>query len=251
MSIDSSREFNKVSRIYDKGRLSEDIAFWAVEAEKLAVLTSDSIVIDMGCGTCNYGLGIGEMTGATVIGFDPAPGMLKQAKEKNPDFPVVQAVAEAMPFRSRVFDLVYAAQVWHHVQGRQKAADECFRVLKFGGTKIAHTIGHSQLHEKIIFKIFQEIKENQLRVYPSDDEFNTIFIKAGFKSVVPYPYFIERYQTSEELIEIAEKKLWSMFRPITQQGLENGVKWLRQWSNDNPGVDIRNDELITLFVARK
>jgi ubiquinone/menaquinone biosynthesis C-methylase UbiE len=251
MSVDGNREFNKVSRIYDKGRLSEDIAFWAIEAEKLAMLTSDSLVIDMGCGTGNYGLGIREMTGAVVVGFDPALGMLKQAKEKNPNFPVVRAAAEAMPFRSRVFDLVYAAQVWHHVQGRQKAADECFRVLKFGGTKIAHTIGHSQLHEKIIFKIFQEIKENQLRVYPSDDEFNTIFIKAGFKSVVLYPYVIERYQSTEELIEIAEKKLWSMFRPITQQGLENGVKLLRQWSIDHPGVDIRNDELITLFVARK
>jgi ubiquinone/menaquinone biosynthesis C-methylase UbiE len=251
MSIDGSREFNKVSRIYDKGRLSEDISFWAVEAEKLAVLTPDSLVVDMGCGTGNYGLGIGEMTGATVIGFDPAPGMLKQAKEKNSDFSLVRAAAEAMPFRSRVFDLVYAAQVWHHIQGRQNAADECFRVLKVSGIKIAHTIGHSQLHEKIIFKIFQEIKENQLRVYPSDDEFDTIFKKAGFKSVVLYPYFIERYQNSEELIEIAEKKLWSMFRPITQQGLENGVKWLRQWSSDHPSVDIRNDELITLFVARK
>jgi len=251
MSIDGSREFNKVSRIYDKGRLSEDIAFWAVEAEKLAELTPDSLVIDMGCGTGNYGLGIVEMTGASVVGFDPAPGMLKQAKEKNSDFSVVRAAAEAMPFRSNVFDLVYAAQVWHHIQGRQKAADECFRVLKFCGIKIAHSIGHSQLHEKIIFKIFQEIKENQLRVYPSDDEFNTIFIKAGFKSVFLYPYFIERYQTADELIEIAEKKLWSMFRPITQQGLEKGVKWLHQWSSDHPGVDIRNDELITLFVARK
>jgi ubiquinone/menaquinone biosynthesis C-methylase UbiE len=251
MSINGSREFNKVSKIYDKGRISEDIIFWAVEAQKHAGLTSDSIVVDMGCGTGNYGLGIREATGATVIGFDPAFGMLEQGKGKSQEIPLIRAAAEAMPFRSSIFDLIYAAQVWHHIQGRQKAAEECYRVLKKCGTKIAHTIGHSQLQEKTVFKIFPEIRENQLRVYPSNSEFTSIFKKAGFKGIEIFPYQIERYQTADELIEIAQKKLWSMFRPITEKGLKKGVKWLTQWKKDNPDKPIRNDELITLFVAKK
>ena len=66
-----------------------------------------------------------------------------------------------------------------------------------------------------------------------------------------YPYNVERYQSSDEFIEIAEKKLWSMFRPITQAGLEKGVAELKQWKKEHGNEPIRNDETITLFVGRK
>ncbi len=251
MAFESSRIFNKISGVYDRGRVSEDHMFWAGEAERIAHIDSCSLVVDMGCGTGNYGLGIKVKTHATVVGFDPVPGMLAQAKEKAPDFPTVLAVSEHMPFRSNVFDLVYAAQVWHHVVVKQDAADECYRILKLGGTKIAHTIGHAQLREKVVFKFFPEILQNQLDVYPSDEAFMTYFKRAGFKTTEIYPYAIERYQTSDEFIEIAEKKLWSMFRPITQVGLERGVADLKRWKVEHNDDPIRNDELITLFVGRK
>ena len=246
----SNSHFNKVSGNYDRGRVSEDIWFWAGEAEKIAHLDAGSLVVDMGCGTGNYGLGIQARTGCTVVGFDPSIGMLKQAREKTPDFIIIQSVAEHMPFRGRICDLVYAAQVWHHVRGRQEAASECGRILKKGGTKIAHTIGHTQLNSKIVFQFFPEIKQGQLDAYPSDGEFRTIFANAGLKTEI-LPYLIERYQTTDEFIEIAEGKLWSMFRPITQTGLEKGIAELKMWKSDHSDEPIRNDEMITLFVGRK
>jgi ubiquinone/menaquinone biosynthesis C-methylase UbiE len=246
----SNPHFNNVSGTYDRGRVSEDIWFWAGEAEKLAKLNQGSMVVDMGCGTGNYGLGIATRTGCTVIGFDPSIGMLKQAHEKEPDFVIVQAVGEHMPYREGVFDLVYAAQVWHHVRDRAQAAKECGRVLKKGGTQVAHTIGHAQLHEKIVFKFFPEIKQGQLDAYPSDEEFKTCYAAAGLKTEI-HPYLIERYQTADEFIEIAEGKLWSMFRPITKEGLEKGVAMLKKWKKEHHNEPIRNDEMITLFVGRK
>ena len=247
----SNPHFNKVSGNYDRGRVSEDIWFWVGESERIARLDADSLVIDMGCGTGNYGLGIQARTGCTVVGFDPSIGMLKQAREKMPDFPIVQSVAEHMPFRGGVFDLVYAAQVWHHVRGRQEAAIECCRILRPGGTNIAHTIGHAQLNAKVVFKFFPEIKQGQLDAYPSDEEFKTCFKYAGFKKTDILPYLIERYQTADEFIEIAEGKLWSMFRPITPAGLEKGVADLKRWKREHPDEPIRNDEMITLFVGHK
>jgi len=247
----SNPHFNKVSEEYDKGRVSEDIWFWAGEAETLAHLDSSSLVVDMGCGTGNYGLDIQARTRATVIGFDPSAGMLKQAKEKTPEFSVVQSVAEHMPFRGNVFDLLYAAQVWHHIIDKQEAANECYRILKRGGTKIAHTISHDQLNQKAVFKFFPEIRQNQLDVYPSDEAFKEYFRNAGFRLTEVYPYDMERYQSADEFIEIAEKKLWSMFRPITQAGLARGVAELRRWKAEHGDAPIRNDEMITLFVGRK
>jgi ubiquinone/menaquinone biosynthesis C-methylase UbiE len=247
----SNPHFNNVSGHYDRGRVSEDIWFWAGEAEKLARLGEGSLIVDMGCGTGNYGLGIQFRTGCTVVGFDPSIGMLKQAREKTPGFPIVQSVAEHMPFRSDVFDLVYAAQVWHHVRGRQEAATECNRILRLGGTKIAHTIGHAQLNSKVVFRFFPEIKQGQLDAYPSDEAFQTFFGNAGFRETEIIPYNVERYQSADEFIVIAEKKLWSMFRPITQAGLEKGVAELKKWKKEHGSEPIRNDEMITLFVWRK
>jgi len=246
----SKPDFEGVSGNYDRGRVSEDIWFWAGEAEKIACLDASSLVVDMGCGTGNYGLGIQTRTGCTIVGFDPSMGMLKQTREKTPDFPIVQAVGEYMPYRGDIFNLVYAAQVWHHVRDRALAAKECGRVLRRGGTKIAHTIGHAQLHKKVIFKFFPEIKQSQLDAYPSDDEFTRNFTVAGLKTEI-HPYLIERYQTVDEFVEIAEGKLWSMFHPITKEGLERGVAMLRKWKAEHPDEPIRNDEMITLFVGHK
>jgi ubiquinone/menaquinone biosynthesis C-methylase UbiE len=251
MAFESSREFNNISSEYDRGRVNEDHIFWAGEAERLAQIDSGSLVVDMGCGTGNYGLGIKVKTHATVVGFDPVPGMLAKAKEKAPDFPTVLAVSEHIPFRSSIFDLVYAAQVWHHVVSKQEAADECCRIINHGGTNIAHTIGHAQLHEKVVFKFFPEILQNQLDVYPSDEAFKAYFKRAGFKTVEIHPYNIERFQTADEFIQIATKKLWSMFRPITKTGLERGIADLEKWKLEHGDAPIRNDEMITLFVGRK
>jgi ubiquinone/menaquinone biosynthesis C-methylase UbiE len=86
-------EFHRISGEYDKGRISEDIAFWAQEARKIGGLTESSLVVDMGCGTGNYGIGIKDVVGCTVVGFDPVLGMLRQAIEKDLGFPVVRAVS--------------------------------------------------------------------------------------------------------------------------------------------------------------
>jgi len=247
----SNPHFDAVSRDYDRGRVSEDILFWAREAERLSGVDAGSLIVDMGCGTGNYGLGIRAQTGAAVVGFDPSEGMLRQAHEKTPDLPVIRGAAENIPLRDRLFDLSYAAQVWHHVRGRGEAANELYRVARAGGCHIAHTIGHDQIRDKVVFTFFPEIMAGQLAAYPSDGEFERIFGDAGFAVVEKHPYTMERYQTPDEFIEIAEKRLWSMFRPISEEGLTRGVTMLEEWKQAHAGETIRNDEMITLFVARK
>ena len=103
----------------------------------------------------------------------------------------------------------------------------------------------------MVFKYFPEIKQNQLNVYPSNEEFTQYFTAAGFSSVDFHEYSEERYQTVDEFVEIAEKKLWSMFRPITEAGLRKGVKELLAYKKRTGDAPVRNDELITLVVAQK
>lgn len=245
------KEFSKISSEYDKGRSREDVEFWAEEAVKLARLDEGSAVLDLGCGTGIYTIGIGLWIGATMCGLDPSAGMLGQARGKTTSVHWFNAVGEAMPLRSKVFDCVFSSQVWHHIIDKQGTADECGRVLRPGGAVVIRTISHGQLRRKVVFEFFPEILDNQLRVYPSEEDFDEYFANAGFASTEHLAYELERYQPASEFIEIAQKRLWSMFRPISEEGLEAGVEKLRQFERDHPGQSVRNDETITLVVAKK
>ena len=236
---------------YDKGRSGEDVIFWAGETKELAHLDEGSIILDMGCGTGIYTVGLREHISSTTCGLDPSVGMLSQAKEKTRSIHWFNAVGERLPIRSGVFDCIFSSQVWHHIIEKQDTANECGRTMNTDGTVVIRTISHEQLRSKVVFEFFPEIMENQLRVYPSNEEFSRYFKNAGFTSITFRAYELERHQEVSLFIEVAQKKLWSMFRPISQEGLERGVFELGRHEAAYPGKPIRNDESITLVVAGK
>ncbi len=247
----SGKEFGKIANEYDKGRKGENIQLWGRETKRLAGLNENSLVLDLGCGTGLYTVGVGAEADCMMLGMDPVPGMLGQAREKSRDVHWFNGIGEWLPLRPDILDCVFSSQVWHHIVDKQGTADECGRTLKQGKAVVIRTIGHSQLHKKVVFHYFPEIKQNQLDVYPSDDDFKRYFTNAGFKTVEFHEYSEERYQSVDEFVEIAQKKLWSMFRPITEEGLRRGVKELHEYREKTGGAPVRNDELITLVVPRK
>ena len=247
----SGKEFSRIASEYDKGRRGEDLEMWGNETRRLANLEEEDLVLDLGCGTGLYAVAIGRESDALMCGMDPAVGMLRQAREKSRDVHWFNGIGEWTPIRDGLLDCIFSSQVWHHIQDKQGTADECGRALKVNGTVVIRTIGHRQLHEKVVFKYFPEIMQNQLDVYPSDEDFTAYFKNAGFSDVEFHEFSEERYQTVEEFIEIDTKKLWSMFRPITDEGLRKGVEDLRRYYDESGGAPVRNDEMITLVVPRK
>ena len=194
------KEFTKIAGDYDKGRSRENVEFWAEETLRLALLDEGSLVLDLGCGTGIYTLGIGFHSGATMCGLDPSVGMLEKAREKSVLVHWFNAVGEWLPVRQSVFNCIFSSQVWHHIVDKQGTAHECSRVLKPEGSVVIRTISHGQLRRKVVFEYFPEILENQLRVYPSKEDFDSYFSNASFISNEHHAYDLERHLPVSELI---------------------------------------------------
>ncbi len=88
-------------------------------------------VLDVGCGTGRtlpyYSADV------TVIGVDPARDVLKRAALRSPSARLVQARAEALPFRDGAFDTVVSGLVFCSVGNPRRGFAEIRRVLAAAG----------------------------------------------------------------------------------------------------------------------
>jgi SAM-dependent methyltransferase len=90
------------------------------------------LTLDLGCGTGrNLPLFPSD---ARVIGLDPAWDALRRAKRRKPGVPLVQGSAEALPFRTGVFDTVVSGLVFCSVPDPRRGIAEVRRVLHPAGT---------------------------------------------------------------------------------------------------------------------
>ena len=83
--------------------------------------------LDLGCGT---GRNLPLLpSGARAIGVEPSPAPLARARRRAPRVPLVQARAEALPFRDGAFDTVLSGLVFCSVGDPARGLTEVRRVL--------------------------------------------------------------------------------------------------------------------------
>ena len=87
-------------------------------------------VLDLGCGT---GRNLPLLPPGSV-GVDPALDPLRRARRRAPAARLVQARAEALPFRAACFDTVVSGLVFCSVDDPTAGLAEVGRVLRSGGT---------------------------------------------------------------------------------------------------------------------
>jgi len=101
-------------------------------------------VLDVGCGTGAQTLPAAEVAGpGNVVGVDPSPDMLEQAREKAEkkglDIDFRGAAIEKLPFDDQQFDVVLSSFMLHHLPEdvMRSGFGEIQRVLKPGGRLLA------------------------------------------------------------------------------------------------------------------
>lgn len=87
--------------------------------------------LDLGCGT---GRNLPLLDGAQAVGVDPSLDALRRARRRAGDAPLVQARAEALPFRDAAFDTVVSGLALCSVADPSRGLAEVRRVLRPDGT---------------------------------------------------------------------------------------------------------------------
>ena len=104
-------------------------------------------LVDVGCGIGGSTLYLAEKFGATATGITLSPVQAARATERakacglgGVTFQVADALE--MPFADSAFDLVWSLESGEHMPDKETFLQECYRVLKPGGTLVMATWCH-------------------------------------------------------------------------------------------------------------
>jgi SAM-dependent methyltransferase len=148
-------------------------------------LTSDTVLLDVGCGTGQTTLFIAKHYPCRVVAVDLSRKMLDKAERKFAQagltVPLLRANAMSLPFRRDSFDILLAESVTIFTENVSRTLREYHRVLKPGGVLLAIEGTSLQPLEK------QEARElrDSLGIVslPNKEEWCRMIKEAGFSSV--------------------------------------------------------------------
>ena len=128
-------DYSEIARYYDRVRLAptEGLLSRIIECGKI---DRNSTVLDAGCGTGRFTLGISDAKPFRLFALEPSIEMLKQAVLKDEPKRIlwVRGDGQCLPFRDGFLDCVYMTSVIHHIEDKQAALQEIHRVLRDGGS---------------------------------------------------------------------------------------------------------------------
>jgi SAM-dependent methyltransferase len=109
-------------------------------------LTEQTLLLDAGCGAGLFS-SMAIQLGAQVIGVDAAPGLLKEAKRRNPANNFLEEDLEALPFVSDSFDIVAGFNSFQYAGNFENALKEAKRVLTKNGQLVIGIWDRPELSE--------------------------------------------------------------------------------------------------------
>ena len=156
-------------------------------------IDTTSRVLEVGCGTGNYIMGLKMRTGATCLGLDPSCGMISHIHAPIATVETVQGFAEQLPFLGDFFDLVFSVDVVHHLDDLTRYLAEANRVLVDGGILCTVTQSERLIRDRVpLTTYFPETVGPELERYPSKEILRREMVSAGFhymmEEVVAWPY---------------------------------------------------------------
>lgn len=128
--------------------LIEEFLNWAGVKQVGANPGDSPQILDVGCGIGGSSIYLAQKFEANVVGITLSPVQATRAAERAQEAGLAShvqfQVADAleMPFPDNSFDLVWSMESGEHMPDKEKFLQECYRVLKVGGTFLMATWCH-------------------------------------------------------------------------------------------------------------
>jgi ubiquinone/menaquinone biosynthesis C-methylase UbiE len=187
----------------------------------LAAVSTESRILEVGCGTGNYLVTIHETVGCRCWGSDPSLEMLARARAQNGQVQLTRGSAEALEFPSGSFDLVFSVDVIHHVRDRPRFFQEAVRVLRPGGKVCTVTDSEWVIRNRQPLTVyFPETVAVDLARYSTLAELRAAMSDAGFVQLEE-----QIVEFVGELSDIApfRNKAYSCLRLISEKAFQRGL----------------------------
>jgi ubiquinone/menaquinone biosynthesis C-methylase UbiE len=191
-------------------------------------ITSNTKILDYGCGTGNYLFEINKRFGCHCHGLEPSDGMREKAILKNPTIEILKGDHTHIDFQNNYFDLVYMTDVIHHVPDLDTLLSNLMLKIKSGGFVCIVTESHRQLETRWYNKYFPSLITNEKKRYPDIPKIEASAIQNGF--VIDNHDILlenENYLVSQYFIQMVEEKNYSMFRQLSDKEYGEGLQKLK------------------------
>lgn len=136
------------------------------------------VVLDVGTGTGIVAHAVSPFV-RKVIGLDKSQDMLEHSNWRGNMYFIRRNILEPI-FADEVFNKITARLVFHHIlRFKQKAMNECYRMLKKGGSMIfSEGVPPTKRVKKNYIEIFR-LKEKRVTFY--EEDLVNLMVKSGFK----------------------------------------------------------------------
>jgi SAM-dependent methyltransferase len=245
-------DYSKIADYYDKVRAPPADA-WINKIIEYGEINENSHVLDVGCGTGRFPLGILAQTGAMICSLEPSIHMLKKAveKDKNKKILWIQADGQGLPFKNDSFDCVYMTLVIHHILNKELALQEIHRTLKKDNKCVIMTNSHSRMKKQILH-YFPGLVAIDLKRFPTIPQFKNMMIKAGFKNV--HHHIVrhdEGYLSTEEYLDRVRKKHISTLTLLSEEEFNRGIKIFEKKVREKYGERMRRVMAFDFVIGKK
>lgn len=125
-------DFTSISETYEHTSLVQKSASEVLI--ELLEIQEGCMILDLGCGTGHIAKLLRDQTNSTVIGVDPAAGMIEKAKKTITDTNIsfLNLAADQLDFENS-FDVIFCNSAFQWFKNPGPSLNACYKALKHGG----------------------------------------------------------------------------------------------------------------------
>ena len=251
-------DYSAIASGYDEGRLlpGDTMRHWVGLIRDRGRLTSDSLCLDLGCGTGRFTIPIVQMTGAKAVGADLSGEMLAQASSKPGADEIfwVQCNAERLAFRRGTFDCIFMSLLLHHVDSIDVALRECFNALRPGGVCLVRTSAHEDMITMPVYRFFPRAWEIDRNRLPEISVIEDSMRLAGLRQAGHEKITQTLVTSADAYMDKMRRRNISALTFLTDKEMEDGLRRMEEHFRsigDQAALEEVATEQLTLVVGEK